>query len=311
MKTQHKKHPHFYERGAGASYDSSFLFFPIHDAGDDGEPFPEIFIFFLVILGVADLFTLARLSENMPQGIDEAGVSAEDDILIGTCHIDGADADAVLDGTGSGKDTPLEDMLLRPGSGREDEGRPGLCHFSPHLREIELIADSHPRLDTMDPRLHERIPRTKELGFEVSLEKMPLAVLCDALSIRCKKEACIPYDSTVTDRKCPKRERHTVRPCKVGELFEKRSMAGKDMLFEMMKIIADRPQLGEYEEITLFCRFFHHGKSTTDISLHVTGSGRHLDHCDTHGILLKNERGGREEALPYQKGCEAILHSLL
>ena len=88
-------------------------------------------------------------------------------------------------------------------------------------------------------------------------------------------------------------------------------MAGKDMLFEVMKIIADRPQLGEYKEITLFCRFFHHGKSTTDISLHVTGSGRHLDHCDTHGILLKNERGGREEALPYQKGCEAILHSLL
>ena len=92
--------------------------FPIHDAGDDGEPFPEIFIFFLVILSIADLLTLARLSEDMPQGIDEAGVSAEDDILIGTCHIDGTDADAVLDGTGSGKDTPLEDMRLRPGSGR-------------------------------------------------------------------------------------------------------------------------------------------------------------------------------------------------
>lgn len=38
-------------------------------------------------------------------------------------------------------------------------------------------------------------------------------------------------------------------------------MAGKDMLFEVMKIIADRPQLGEYKEITLFCRFFHHGKA--------------------------------------------------
>lgn len=177
MKTQHKKHPHFHERGAGASYDSSFLFFPIHDAGDDRELFPEIFIFFLVILSIADLLALARLSEDMPKGIDEAGVSAEDDILIGTCHIDGADADAVLDGTGSGKDTPLEDMLLRPGSGREDEGRPGLCHFSPHLWEIELITDSHPRLDAMDPRLHERIPRTKELRFEVPLEKMPLAVL--------------------------------------------------------------------------------------------------------------------------------------
>ena len=291
--------------------DSSFLFFPIHDAGDDGELFPKIFIFFLVILGVADLLALSRLSEDMPQGIDEAGVSAEDDILIGTCHIDGADADAVLDGTGSGKNAPLEDMLLRPGSGREDEGRPGLCHFPPHLWEIKLITDSHPRLDAMDPRLHERIPRTKELGFEVSLEKMPLAVLSDALSIRCKKEACIPYDSTVTDRKCPRRERHTVRPCKVRKSFDQRSMAGKDMLFEMMKIIADRPQLGEHEEVALFCRFFHHGKSTTDISLHVTGSGRHLDHCDTHGILLKNQRGGREEALPYQKGCEAILHSLL
>lgn len=80
---------------------------------------------------------------------------------------------------------------------------------------------------------------------------MPLAVLGNTLSIRCKKEACIPYDSTVTDRKCPRRERHTVRPCKVGELFEKQSMAGKDMLFEVMKIIADRPQLGEYKEITL------------------------------------------------------------
>lgn len=145
--------------------DSSFLFFPIHDAGDDGELFAEVFIFFLVILSIADLLALARFYEDMPQGIDEAGVSAEDDILIGTCHIDGADADAVLDGTGSGKDTPLEDMLLRPGSGREDEGRPGLCHFPPHLREIELITDSHPRLDAMDPRLHERIPRTKELGF--------------------------------------------------------------------------------------------------------------------------------------------------
>ena len=310
MKTQ-KKHPYFYKRSADVFHAGSLSLFPIHDAGDDGELFSEIFIFFLVILSIADLLALARLSEDMPQGIDEAGVSAEDDILIGTCHIDGADADAVLDGTGSGKDTPLEDMLLRPGSGRKDEGRPGLCHFSPHLREIELITDSHPRLDAMDPRLHERIPRTKELGFEVSLEKMPLAVLSDALSIRCKKEACIPYDSTVTDRKCPRRERHTVRPCKVRESFDQRSTAGKDMLFEMMKIIADRPQLGEHEEVALFCRFFHHGKSTTDISLHVTGSRRHLDHCDTHGILLKNERGGREEALPYQKGCEAILHSLL
>lgn len=164
MKTQ-KKHPHFYKRSADVFHAGSLSLFPIYNAGDDGELFPEIFIFFLVILGIADLLALARLSEDMPQGIDEAGVAAEDDILIGTCHIDGADADAVLDGTGSGKDTPLEDMLLRLGSGREDEGRPGLCHFSPHLWEIELIADSHPRLDAMDPRLHERIPWTKELRF--------------------------------------------------------------------------------------------------------------------------------------------------
>lgn len=215
---------------------TAVFIFSIYDAGDDGEPFPEIFIFSLVILSIADLLALARLSEDMPQGVDEAGVSAEDDILIGTCHINSAYADAVLDGTGSGKNTPLENMLLRSGSGCEDEGRPGLCHFSPHFREIKLIADGHPRLDAMDLRLHERVPRTKELGFEVSLEKMPLAVLCDALSIRCKKEACIPYDSTVTDRKCPRRECHTVRPCKVRELFEKRSMAGKNMLFEVMKI---------------------------------------------------------------------------
>ena len=93
----------------------------------------------------------------------------------------------------------------------------------------------------MDPRLHERIPRMKKLRFEVPLEKMPLAVLCNALSIRCKEEACIPYDSTVTDRKCPRRERHTVRSGKVRELFEKQSMAGKDMLFEVVEIIADRP----------------------------------------------------------------------
>ena len=163
----------------------------------------------------------------------------------------------------------------------------------------------------MDLCLHERVPRMKELGFEVPLEEMPLAVLGDALSIRRKEEGGISDAVSITDRERPRRERHAVRSGKVGESFDQRSMAGKDMLFEMMKIIADRPQLGEHEEIALFCRFFHHGKSAADISLHVTGSGRHLDHCDTHGILLKNERRGREEALPYQKGCEVILHSLL
>ena len=56
--------------------------FPIHDAGDDGEPFPEVLIFFLVILSIADLLTLARLSEDMPQGIDEAGMSAEDPAIL-------------------------------------------------------------------------------------------------------------------------------------------------------------------------------------------------------------------------------------
>lgn len=105
------------------------IIFPIHDAGDDGEPFPEIFIFFLVILSIADLLTLARLSEDMPRGIDEAGVSAEDDILIGTCHIDGTDADAVLDGTGSGKNAPLEDMRLRPEAGARTRVVPAFAIF--------------------------------------------------------------------------------------------------------------------------------------------------------------------------------------
>ena len=205
--------------------------FPIHDAGDDGEPFPEVLIFFFVILGVADFLALARFYEDMPQGIDEAGVTAEDHIFISTGHIDSADADAVLDGAGSGKDAPLEDMLLRPGSGREDERRPGLRHFSPHFREIELIADSHPRLDAMDLRLHERVPRMKELGFQISLEEMPLAVLGDALSIRRKEEGGISDAVSMTDRERPRGERHAVRSGKVRESFDQHGMAGKDMLF--------------------------------------------------------------------------------
>ena len=41
MKT-HKKHPHFYKRSADVFHAGSLSLFPIHDAGDDGELFPEL-----------------------------------------------------------------------------------------------------------------------------------------------------------------------------------------------------------------------------------------------------------------------------
>ena len=133
---------------------------------------------------------------------------------------------------------------------------------------------------------------------------MPLAVLGDALSIRRKEEGGILDAAPTADGKRPRRERHAVRSGKVGESFDQRGVAGKDMLFEMMKIIADCPQLGEHEEIALFCCFFHHGKSTADISLHVTGSGR-MEYS------LKNQKHrAKSKNQPYKKDCEVILHSL-
>ena len=234
----------------------------------------------------------------MPQGIDEAGVTAEDYIFIGTGHIDGGDADAVLDGTGTREDAPLKDVLLRPGSGREDEGRPCLRHSSPHFREIELIADGHPRLDAMELRLHERVPRRKELSFQVSLEEMALAVLRDALSIRRKEETSISNAFSMADRECARREHHAVRPGKGRKPFDEGIVTGKYMFIEMVEIVSDRPQFGEHEEIALFCCFFHQGKSTADISLHVSGSGCHLNHCDTHGILLKKSKAQSKKQKP-------------
>lgn len=64
VKTCMKKRTFLKKMRFGAGQRS--IIFPIHDAGDDGEPFPEIFIFFLVILSIADLLAFARLSEDIP-----------------------------------------------------------------------------------------------------------------------------------------------------------------------------------------------------------------------------------------------------
>ena len=53
------KKPHFPEKMRFCAGQRSIIF-SIYDAGDDGEFFAEVFIFFLVILSIADLLALTR-----------------------------------------------------------------------------------------------------------------------------------------------------------------------------------------------------------------------------------------------------------
>ena len=90
----------------------------------------QVFVFFFFVFRVVDVLLGVTADEDAAFGVDEEGMAAEADAVVGAAHIDGAEIHAVFDGAGADEDFPLLDVNERPGRRDEDERRAAFGHLS-------------------------------------------------------------------------------------------------------------------------------------------------------------------------------------